>query len=120
MRDETFEIESIELVYGNEEKQVRERVMISDESTQGSELLDIEVVENGAYSEPNRLQVTLYDWATRLVGIVRLHVENMTTMEPEMYEAMKQINEDEDSPFKGMINMPNEEDVIFKREEGTD
>ena len=114
--DTEFRIESIELVYGNDEKQMRERVSISDESKQGSEMMEVELVENGVYSDPQTGMVTLYEWATRLVNLVRLHVKNNLTMEPEMYEAIKQINEDEDSPFKGMIKMPNEEDLIFKRE----
>jgi len=117
MKDDTFEIQSIELVYGNKDKQVMERVKIGEDSTAGSELLDVELIENGKYSEPEQIRVTLYEWATRFVNIVRLHVENQCTMDPEMYDAIKQINEDDASPFKGMIDMPNEEDVIFKRED---
>ena len=118
MQDGTFEIKSIELVYGNKDKEVHERVHISEKSVVGTELLNIELVENGNYSNSGHIKTNLYDWATRLVGIIRLHVENQSTIDPDMYEAIKQINEDEDSPFKGMIDMPNEQDVIFKRDKG--
>ena len=117
MKDDTFEIKSIELVYGNKDKHVTEKVSINEKSAVGAELLDRELIEDGRYSDPEHIQVTLYDWATRLVNIIRLHTENECTIDPDMYEALKEINESNESPFKGMIDMPNEEDLIFKRKD---
>ena len=116
MKDDTFELESIELVYGNEEKSVVERVEISDASSKKGVSLDIVVTENTDPPNQAEIRISLEEWTQRLVQLIQLHVKNRTTMSRDMFDAIKQINEDADSPFKGMIQMPDEGDILFNRE----
>jgi hypothetical protein len=119
MNDENFEIHSIELCYGNEERRVIERVAVdegSEEQPGAGPMLRINVEEEGERGElQDTLTIPMTDWLQRMASLFILHSKNQRTVDPAMYDALKSINEDADSPFKGMIDIPDEASIIFKR-----
>ena len=118
--DDNFEIHSIELCYGNDKRQVVERVALDLENSENPEdaVLLAHVEETGDRGDlSDTIHISVIDWLKRLAGLMSLHAKNQLTVDPEMYDILQQINEDENSPFKGMIQMPNEEQIVYKRDD---
>ena len=118
MNDDNFELSSIELCYGNGARQVIERVAVEscDPKSDTGPVLRVHVEEEGERGDlQDTLVIPMTDWLARLASLIVLHAKNQITMDPEMYDAVKMINEDPNSPFKGMIDMPDEKSIIFKR-----
>jgi hypothetical protein len=118
--DDNFEIHSIELVYGNDQRMVHERIALDIENSKSPEdaVLHVSVEESGDRGElSDTISIPVSGWLNRFSQLLALHAKNQLTMDPEMYNAIRSINEDADSPFKGMISMPDEDNIIFKRDE---